>query len=119
MLKKQRPYKLPRAFNLVDRHCGDVCDIHGEKEYRYNPQGDEPCISDCAYGAGTFHFSEQVERIRPANICEICLDESRGEGIGIGGTPVPDTVKVRKRVGNASETPQDAETCGRNTTEDH
>ena len=110
MLEEQSPQKLSRSLYFVERYRGDVGDVYRKEEYRYNSDGDEPSISDCACRASAFYFPEHVEGVGPAGVREICLDKSSREGIRVCRAPLPDVVKVSERVRDASESRQNGNT---------
>ena len=117
VLEKQRRDELSRALDFVERYRGDVSDVHGEKEHRYDPDGDEPGTSDCACRACAFDFREHVECVSPSNVRGIRLDISRRECVGVGRAPFPDVVKVSERIRDASEPPQNGHTRDRDAME--
>lgn len=119
MLKKQSPQQLSRCLYFVERYCRDVGDVYREEEYRYDSDGDEPSISDCAWNASAFYFPEHVEGVGPACVREIRLDKSRSEGIRVCRAPLPDVVEVSKRVRDASEPRQNGNTRDGDTMEQH
>lgn len=118
MLEKEPPNELSRTLDFVEWYRGDVGNVHGEEEYRHDSDGDEPSISDSACRAlRAFYFSDHVECVSPSSVCKIRLDKSCRECIGIGRAPLPDVMKVSKRIRDASEPRQNRNTRDSDTME--
>jgi len=110
---------LTGSLYFVERHRGDVGDVHREEEYRYDSDGDESSISDCTDRVCAFYFPEHIEGVGPAGVREICLDKSGRECIWIGKAPLPGVVKVSKRIRDAGEPRQNGNTRDSDTMEHH